>query len=94
MTVERKSGILGERAERVAHIARQIAQRVDPAGIHTDSGGFGGQRHVAEIFERRQCAVPIAAVGDSFVLGDGEVRADLAIELVVVRPSLLPPGAH
>ena len=66
-TVSEKAGFFASDADRVADVARQIAQRLEPARGPDAARRFGRQRDVAEFLQRRVARVlGIDAVGRSF----------------------------
>jgi hypothetical protein len=71
-----------------------IVQGVDPPRRPDLARRFGGQRDVAEVFQRRQLrALLIGAVGHPLVGGDRQVRANLFLEVLVVPgPPPFQPG--
>ena len=83
---EREGRVLRERADRVADVAQQIAQGLEPPRRPHAAGRFGRQRDVAELSQRRVARVfRIGAVGDPLLRGDGEVRADLLLEILFIE---------
>ena len=92
---EREGRVLRERTDRVADVAHQIPQALEPPRRPDAAGRFGRQRDVAEFLQRRIARVClIGAVGDLLLRGDRQVRADLFLEVVFVEfdgpPALQP----
>ena len=86
---ERKGRVLRESTDRVANIAHEIMQRVEPPRGPDSAGGFRREQDVAEFLQRRiVCRPSIGPVGEALVLGDGQVRANFFPEVFVVQ---LPP---
>ena len=95
-TVSEKAGFFASAADRVADVAHQIPQRLEPARGPHAAGRFGRQRDVAELLQRRIVRVrSIRAIGDLLLRGDRQVRADFFLEVVFVEcngPAALQPG--
>ena len=83
---EREGRVLRERADRVADVAHQVPQRLEPSRGPHAAGRFGRPRDVAELLQRRIVRVrSICAIRDLLLRGDRQVRADFFLEIVFVE---------
>ena len=93
---KREDGVLREAPDGVADVAHLIVQGIEPPRGPDPASGFGRQRDVAELPERRVARLLwIRALGDLLTARDGKVRADFFLEVLIVQaPPLqtLEPG--